>query len=404
MGLTILSNIPALVAENQLSVTNSDLQNTLFQLSSGSKINSGADDPAGLSIADGLQANISALTQSAQNVTDGVGLLQTADGALSQVTSLLNRAVTLATEAGNAGLTTAQQQALQNEFTSITNEINQIGSNTTYNNTPVFTGSSLSVFLSDGSASDAVDPTISVNMPTLSAGAIGLGTYATATLDLTAQPASGDTVTIGTDTYTFVAAASDLVATTANQVVIGSSVQDTLDNLQAAVNGTGGTGTTYSAATVENSAAQISNVNGGSATIQAALPGTDGNSIAVSTTITDTSGGFSGGVTDLSGGTAAASLDTSADAQAALTSIESAIASVAADRGAIGSGINQMNAAVDVINNTSQNLSSSLSGIQDANMGTVVANLSEYQVLEQTGIAALAQANTNEQAVLKLLQ
>ncbi len=404
MGLTILSNIPALVAENQLSVTNSDLQNTLFQLSSGSKINSGADDPAGLSIADGLQANISALTQSAQNVTDGVGLLQTADGALSQVTSLLNRAVTLATEAGNAGLTTAQQQALQNEFTSITNEINQIGSNTTYNNTPVFTGSSLSVFLSDGSASDAVDPTISVNMPTLSAGAIGLGTYASATLDLTAQPASGDTVTIGTDTYTFVAAASDLVATTANQVVIGSSVQNTLDNLQAAVNGTGGAGTTYSAATVENSAAQISSVNGGSATIQAALPGTDGNSIAVSTTITDTSGGFSGGVTDLAGGTAAADLNTSADAQSALTSIEAAIASVAADRGAIGSGINQMNAAVDVINNTSQNLSSSLSGIQDANMGTVVANLSEYQVLEQTGIAALAQANTNEQAVLKLLQ
>ncbi len=404
MGLTILSNIPALVAENQLSVTNSDLQNTLFQLSSGSKINSGADDPAGLSIADGLQANISALTQSAQNVTDGVGLLQTADGALSQVTSLLNRAVTLATEAGNAGLTTAQQQALQNEFTSITNEINQIGSNTTYNNTPVFTGSSLSVFLSDGSASDAVDPTISVNMPTLSAGAIGLGTYASATLDLTAQPASGDTVTIGTDTYTFVAAASDLVATTANQVVIGSSVQNTLDNLQAAVNGTGGAGTTYSAATVENSAAQISSVNGGSATIQAALPGTDGNSIAVSTSITDTSGGFSGGVTDLAGGTAAADLNTSADAQSALTSIEAAIASVAADRGAIGSGINQMNAAVDVINNTSQNLSSSLSGIQDANMGTVVANLSEYQVLEQTGIAALAQANTNEQAVLKLLQ
>ncbi len=404
MGLTILSNIPALVAENQLSVTNSDLQNTLFQLSSGSKINSGADDPAGLSIADGLQANISALTQSAQNVTDGVGLLQTADGALSQVTSLLNRAVTLATEAGNAGLTTAQQTALQNEFTSITNEINQIGSNTTYNNTPVFTGSALSVFLSDGSASDAVDPTISVNMPTLSAGAIGLGTYASATLDLTAQPAADDTVTIGTDTYTFVAAASDLVATTANQVVIGSSVQDTLDNLQAAVNGTGGAGTTYSAATVENSAAQIANVNGGSATIQAALPGTDGNSIAVSTTITDTSGGFSGGVTDLSGGTAAASLDTPADAQTALTSIEAAIANVAADRGAIGSGINQMNAAVDVINNTSQNLSSSLSGIQDANMGTVVANLSEYQVLEQTGIAALAQANTNEQNVLKLLQ
>ena len=87
-----------------------------------------------------------------------------------------------------------------------------------------------------------------------------------------------------------------------------------------------------------------------------------------------------------------------------MTSIAAAIASVAADRGAIGSGINQMNAAVDVMNNTSQNLTSSLSGIQDANMGQVVANMSKYQVLEQTGIAALAQSNQQEQAVLKLLQ
>ncbi len=121
MGLSILNNIPSLEAQNQLAMTNTNLQNTLFQLSSGSKINSGADDPAGLSIADGLQANISALTQSAQNVTDGVGMLQTADGALSQVTTLLNRAVTLATEAANSGLTQgtgSQQAALQNEFAS----------------------------------------------------------------------------------------------------------------------------------------------------------------------------------------------------------------------------------------------------------------------------------------------
>ena len=176
MGLSILNNIPSLEAQNQLAMTNTNLQNTLFQLSSGSKINSGADDPAGLSIADGLQANISALTQSAQNVTDGVGLLQTADGALSQVTTLLNRAVTLATEAANSGLTQGPaERALQNEFASITAEINQIGSNTTYNNTPVFSGSQMSVFLSDGSGADAQDPNISVNMPTLSASSLGLG-------------------------------------------------------------------------------------------------------------------------------------------------------------------------------------------------------------------------------------
>jgi len=83
MSLSILSNIPSLQAQNQLATTSAGLQKTLFRLSSGSRINSGADDAAGLAIADGLQANISALNQSARNANDGVGALQVADGALN---------------------------------------------------------------------------------------------------------------------------------------------------------------------------------------------------------------------------------------------------------------------------------------------------------------------------------
>src|SRR5579872_6314195 len=98
MSLSILNNIPSLVAQNQLSITNQNLQTTLFRLSSGSRINSGADDAAGLAIANGLAANISALNQSSRNANDGIGALQVADGSLAQVTTLLNRAVTLATE------------------------------------------------------------------------------------------------------------------------------------------------------------------------------------------------------------------------------------------------------------------------------------------------------------------
>src|SRR5215467_15277271 len=99
MAISILTNIPSLVAQDQLTTTQSNLQKTLFQLSSGSRINSGADDAAGLAIANGLQANITALTQSVANANNGVGSLQVADGALGQVTNLLNRAITLGTEA-----------------------------------------------------------------------------------------------------------------------------------------------------------------------------------------------------------------------------------------------------------------------------------------------------------------
>ena len=96
MSLSILTNITALQAQSQLSFVQANLQKAVDQLSSGSKINSGADDAAGLSIANGMQAGIGALTQSAQNATNGVGLLQTADGSLGQVTALLDRAITLA--------------------------------------------------------------------------------------------------------------------------------------------------------------------------------------------------------------------------------------------------------------------------------------------------------------------
>src|SRR3984957_14334429 len=106
MPISILNNISSLTAENSLSNTQMNLQKTLTQLSTGLRINSGSDDAAGLSIANGMQANIAALTQSAQNATNGIGMLQTADGALSQVTTLLSRAVTLATEASNGGLST----------------------------------------------------------------------------------------------------------------------------------------------------------------------------------------------------------------------------------------------------------------------------------------------------------
>ena len=106
MALSVLNNIPSIVAENQLDITQNNLQNTLTQLSSGSRINSGADDAAGLAIANGLQANITGLTQSVANANDGVGALQVADGALGQVTTLLNRAVTLATEASTGTVST----------------------------------------------------------------------------------------------------------------------------------------------------------------------------------------------------------------------------------------------------------------------------------------------------------
>jgi flagellin len=279
MSLGILTNVAATYAENNLNSTQNSLQTVLQQLSSGSRINSGADDAAGLSIADGLGANEAALTQSAQNAENGVGLLQTADGALSQVTNLLDRAVTLATEASNGGLTAAQSTAADTEFQSILTEITNIGSTTNFNSTPVFTATATDFVVSDGTAAGTT--TIAATIGALSDANVGAGTG----VDLSAQVLTSQTA-----------------ATTA------------------------------------------------------------------------------------------------------LGKITTAIADISAQRGAIGANINQLNAAANVASSEEVNLSSAQSAILSTNYGQATSDLAKYQVLDQTGISALAQANSTQQEVLKLLQ
>jgi flagellin len=171
MALGVLNNLSAIYAENNLNNTNNSLQTVLEQLSSGSKINSGADDAAGLSLVNGLEANQTALTQSETNATEGVGLLQVADGALSQVTSLLDRAITLATEASNGTLNSTQEAAANQEYQSILAEVNNIGSTTTYNQDQVFDGVTVAIYTGDSSsAGSSID---NVNIRALSSSSVG---------------------------------------------------------------------------------------------------------------------------------------------------------------------------------------------------------------------------------------
>jgi flagellin len=284
MSLGILTNVAATFAENNLNNTQNSLQTVLQQLSSGSRINSGADDAAGLSISDGLKANEAALTQSAQNAQNGVGLLQTADGALSQVTNLLDRAVTLATEASNGGLTLAQSTAADTEFQSILTEIGNIGANTNFNSTGVFNQAAATNFVvSDGTTSGTT--TIAATVGALTSTSIGAVTF---------------------------------------------SAADTLTGATAAAGQT--------------------------------------------------------------------------SAQTALTAVTNAIAGISAQRGDIGASINQLNAAASVASSEEVNLSAAQSAIVSTNFGQATSDLAKFQVLSQTGISALAQANSAQQEILKLLQ
>jgi flagellin len=414
MAISILNNIASLTAQNQLSVTQANLNKTLNQLSSGSRINSGADDAAGLAIADGLQGNITALTQSAQNATAGVGALQVADGSLAEVTQLLNRAVTLATESSNGTVSDSQRTAIQAEYSQINAEINSIGSTTNYNGAAVFSSATSSIYLGDGVSNS----TINITTGALSAASLGLttgnvttpiaATAATATLNFTGTPADGNTAVVDGTTYTFRTALST-GPTVANEVLIGGTAATAASNLAAAINGTGTLGTNVSTGTVADTHASAA-VNGSTITLTDKVgTGTAGNAFTITATGANISAPV-GGV--FAGGAAASStvttetndLSTAASAQATLGLINSAIANVANLRGNLGADVNRLQAASSVITNQVQNLTSAEDGIRAANIPSVVANLSRYTILNQSGISALAQANSAQQSILKLLQ
>jgi flagellin len=507
MSLGVLDNISAIYAQNYLNQTQASLQTVLQQLSSGSRINTGADDAAGLAVVDGLQANESALNQSSQNATNGIGLLQTADGALAQVTNLLNRAVTLSTEAANGTLNSSQVSSANQEYTNILTEIGNIGATTNFNGNSVFTTTPESLFVSDGTGSgantfsDAVGAltTASVGVsvpsgsisssvltnPTPTASTAITQAVATITPVVSGESYTGGSIgiTLGTGTtYTFTATgtatqlaadfnadtqftAQGLSATGNNTTGVitidgptngkGGSISFSNDTLTettssdtpvaasvtSAVSGQSTATFTLSASTSTFSGTLSVAVGSGTAHSITVAPGSTGaalaNQINSDTTFQGLgiSAAFSGSSLVISGPAGAAgsstlavtgttltqtstltpgtginfttsSLDTlnATTAQAVLVAVTNAIAEVAYQRGIVGANINELTAASNVASSEAVNLTAASSSIASTNYGQATSDLSKYEVLSQTGISALAQANTVQQEILKLLQ
>jgi flagellin len=279
MPFSILNNVAGTNAQNQLSLNSVNLNRTLLRLSSGKRINSGADDAAGLGIADSLKASLRALDQAVRNANDGISVCQIADGALQEIGNLLNRGVQLAEESATGTVDDANGRAALNaELNSIKDEIDRIATKTTYNGVELFTATGLNTALD-----------------------IFVG-------DITAQSSISVTFTV--------------------------------------------------------------------------------------ITTTDVGGG------DLAGAT----IDTADNAKTTLTELSTAISGIAAARANLGAGMNRLQSAVAVIMNQYQNTQAAESNIRDANIAEEIANMTKYQILNQSGIAALTQANQSAQSVLSLLR
>jgi flagellin len=272
MGLSIQTNIAAMDAHRNLVNTSDMLSKSMERLSSGYRINSAADDAAGLSISEKLDAQVSSLQQAQQNAQDAVSLVQTADGSMNEVQSMLQRVRDLAVEYNNGTLSSSDQAAITNEVAQLCAEISQIGQQTQFN-----------------------------GIALLTAGA----------------------------TITFQVGADDGEVVTVNALKLF------------------GSGSTFA--------------------VDSAIFSFSGSTIT-------------------------------------LASIDSAIDAVSTARSTFGAVQNRLQHTLNNLATYQENLSASESSIKDVDMASEMVNFTKLQVLQQAGTAMVAQANSDQQSVLKLLQ
>jgi flagellin len=277
MGLRINQNIAAMNSYRNLSVTDGQMAKSLEKLSSGFRINRAADDAAGLAISEGLRSQVGGLKVAVRNAQDGVSVVQTAEGALTEVHAILQRVRDLAVQAGNDSNNADARANIKTEVDSLAEELTRIGDSTNFNGTKLLDGSAAAL--------------------------------------------------------TFQVGASDVASE--SQVV------------------------------VDLSGADIS-----------------------------TMGATIGALT----------FDSSANALASITAVDTAIGTVSTERAGLGALQNRFEHTINNLNVAVENLSASESRIRDTDMAAEMVNFTRAQILSQAGTAMLAQANQAPQGVLRLLQ
>jgi flagellin len=412
MSFVINTNTLSLLTQNNLAQSQSSLNTSIQRLSSGLRINSAKDDAAGQAIANRFTANINGLTQASQNANDGISLAQTTEGALTEVNNNLQRIRELAVQAANGTNSASDLTSIQDEITQRLQEIDRTSAQTDFNGVKVLSSSAKPLNVQVG-ANDG--QTVSINLQEIDSKTLGMQGFNVAGPVATAA-AAFDGVTAATAGAAPSAAQLQAAYGATTAVTTTKVTEKTTDTLSTALGlAAGGAVLTGNAVADKNgnmfAEVAITPASAGEATSlvnQGFTGATSGTTmyryIALDPQSADTT---------TTAGTAAFSVDTSkvtvADLQTGSTAspiaaIDAALSKVDALRSSLGAVQNRLNSAISSIGTAITNMSSSRSGIQDANYATEVSNMTRAQILQQAGTSVLAQANQSTQGVLKLLQ
>ena len=432
--MVVQHNMQAANANRMLNVTTSAQSKSTEKLSSGYRINRAADDAAGLTISEKMRKQIKGLDRASTNAQDGVSAVQTAEGALTEVHSMLQRMNELATQSANGTNSTTDRKAIQDEIDQLTTEIDRVSETTKFNETYLLKGDDSSNGNKKTFAQDNV-----------------LGTVNGLTV-----AAKGTTVAELTDNADITLGKVEVVSDNAAFTIADAAAQTKAQNVSKITSdGTNATVTLNDGKEVTNTIANIKTTYGieataaGSATISkqltventnAAITGTYTGSLekyAAGASVTAKLGISTGGATSLAVGTKALQfnlhvgadsdstnkisvniesmsskgigvdglkVDTEKSATKAIDTISDAIQKVSSQRSSLGAVQNRLEHTINNLDNVVENTTSAESRIRDTDMAKEMVNYSKNNILAQAGQSMLAQANQSNQGVLSLLQ
>ena len=411
--LSVQTNTSAISAQRQLNKASDNYNTSMERLSSGYRINRASDDAAGLAVSEKLKAQISGLDQATRNSQDGISMIQTGEGALDEVQTMMQRMRTLAVQASSDTNSQTERDNINLEVGQLTKEINSMTTRTKFNGQSLLNGSLSTTQLTTATGYSAYTEL------TATTAALTSGAKVTAVSVADAQDSKGYNFSVGTTAGTVVATQVDTsgVTTGVSETITLSDLADkssedlNFSDLGIKVTITNTTGADLTAATLAtdfDSTATAYSLDSATGTGTAILQtgSNQGDETAVSFVNTRLSG--STGVTamdDLADALNTFQTTASRDnASSLITALDGALGSISSSRATLGAAQNRLQHTISNLGTTSENLSAANSRIRDVDTATESSNMSKSSVLEQAGVAVLAQANQIPDLALKLLQ
>jgi flagellin len=391
---SINTNVSSILAKNALVSNERAMSTSMERLSTGVRINSAKDDAAGLAIAAKMTSQIEGLNQAVRNANDAVSLIQTAEGALIETTNMLQRMRELAVQSATDTNVSADRTALDAEFQQLKAEINRVGLNTQWNGQNILDKS----FVGAGTAGTfnfQVGANADQNI------SLTIGNYRT-------TGSTAGTATVATTTGGGASAAQvSTIAIAGNWVagdVISANYGDrSINYTVTAANVAAGTDHADTKAAIATSLAAAITANKPS-TVATASGATTAGTVTLTGVANTAQIPVSASVGGLLGGVNSSTITNQATANASITAVSAAIATVNTGRSEMGATMNRLQYAADNLASISANATESRGRILDTDYAKETTELARTQIIAQAGTAMLAQANQMKQTVLSLLK